>query len=339
MANLAYAKGRWMNLEKPGGAVFFVGGGTVAYNGIGASDENKGLTPEAPLATIDGTAGAHAKCVAGRGDTIVVLPGTVTITAAIALDLADVTLTGYCVTGPKSRNPSVITCATNSVEMIAVDAANVVVENLTLTNTAATADVFLIDVGDTTSSSGAILRNLFIDCEGGTTTVNAIRIGDGTVVSDYCLIEGCVIYDLDDIGITVSAASEGCLIRNCDIFDAVSANVMLTGIYLGGPNTSIEDCYIMNSYANANGACIQLAAAAVTTKVRNCHLSALGTACHGILIATGGTGLFTGLHIAANALTDTVDCATPLVGNTGFTGWASAPADGTVCELLDPQVA
>ena len=94
MANLNFVHGRWINLDKPGGQVFFVGGGTVAVNGKSASDTNHGLTPEQPLSTIDGTAGAFAKVVAGRGDTIVVLPGAVTVTAAIAFDTADVTLTG-----------------------------------------------------------------------------------------------------------------------------------------------------------------------------------------------------------------------------------------------------
>lgn len=334
MANLAYAKGRWMNLEKPGGAVFFVGGGTVAYQGIGASDINKGMTPEEPLATIDGTAGAHAKCVAGRGDTIVVLPGTVTITAAIALDLADVTLTGYCNTGPNSRNPSVITCATDSVSMIEVDAANVVVENLTLTNTATTADVFLIDLADTTVASGSILRNLFIDCEGGAATVNAIRVGDATQVCDYVLIEGCTIYDLDDIGITVESSADYCTIRNCRIFDRVSANVALTGITIDGNACVVEDCHI-----KIDGTCIEIEAGALGNVVQNTHLCCFADGADCLHITATGSVLATNIHCTAHALEHTVDFDTSVTGLSGVTGYASAPADGSICELLNPNIA
>ena len=160
MATLSKMDGRWINEEKPGGLVFFVSGGTAAYTeghgkALQGSDGHDGLTPERPLSTIDGTYGAVSKAVAGRGDTIVVLPGTVTITAAIGLDKDDLTLTGATNTGSKSRNPSIITSATNTIVSISVDAANVTVENLTLTSTAGTSDVFMINVGATTASPGA----------------------------------------------------------------------------------------------------------------------------------------------------------------------------------------
>jgi len=334
MANLATVNGRWVNLEKPGGAVFFVGGGTVAYLGRGASDSNKGTTPQEPFATIDGTAGAHASCVADRGDTIVMLPGTVTITAAIALDLADVTLTGYTVTGPNIRNPSVVTCATDSVSMIEVDAANVNVENLTITNTATTADVFLIDVGDTTASPGAILRNLYVDCEGGANTVNAIRIGDGTVVSDYCTIEGCTIYDLDDIGITVADASEGCIIRNCRIFDRASANVALTGITIKADNTMVDNCVV-----KIDGTCIEVEAGATDTQITNTHLYSFAAAGHCLHITATGSVCASNIFCTAELAEYAVDFQTAVTGLSGIIGYTSAPADGSISELINPNIA
>ena len=336
MARLSKVDGRWVNLDKPGGAVFFVAGDTVSYKGGGGSDTYAGTSPEKPKATIDGTTGAHASCAATRGDTIVVMPGTVTITAAIDLDVANVTLTGYTVTGPKTRNPSIITCATDSVSMINVDAANVVVENLTITNTATTADVFLIDVGDTTSASGSILRNLFIDCEGGAATVNAVRLGDGTVVSDYLMMDGCVIYDYDDIAVTQGTASDGTLIRNCDIFDLVSDNEGLTGIELGGDHCRIEDCYIKVSAADAAAACIAGTGTALENYVGNTHLHAFGSGAHGVLLTAGDS--IQGLHMwGTGATADIFDIKTAVVGLTGFTGWA-AVGDGSVCALINPNV-
>lgn len=335
MARLDVVHGEWVNLEKPGGQVFFVGGGTVAYKGKGPSDYNKGTDPRFPLATIDGTAGAIAKCTAGRGDTIVVLPGTVTITAAIDLDVADTTLTGYSVTGPNTRNPSVITTATvGDISMINVDAANCVVENLTITNTSTAADSFWIDVGDTTASPGTILRNLFIDCEGAENTGNPIRIGDGSVVSDYCTIEGCTIYDLDDIGITVGASSEFCNIRNCRIMDRASANVALTGITVGASNTAIYDCHI-----KIDGTCIEIEAGAIGCVVQNSHLCCYADGADCLHITATGSVLATNIHCTAHALEHTVDFDTAVTGLSGVTGYASAPADGSICELLNPNIA
>lgn len=136
MAKLDVRHGQWVNLEKPGGQVFFVadpstangGGGTYgsAYQGKGSSDTNNGLSPQSPLATISA---AHTKTVSGRGDTIVVLPGTVTITASHTISNADVTITGVAATG--NINPSAITLNLGSTgDGFAVTGANVVVEDL-----------------------------------------------------------------------------------------------------------------------------------------------------------------------------------------------------------------
>ena len=51
MANLIFnpTNGQWINLDKPGGQVFFVDGGTPAYRGKGGSANNSGLRPEQAL--------------------------------------------------------------------------------------------------------------------------------------------------------------------------------------------------------------------------------------------------------------------------------------------------
>lgn len=129
MANLNFVSGRWVNLEKPGGAVFFVGGGTVAYKGKGASDTNAGLTPEQPLSTI---AQGVVQAVSGRGDTIVLLAGVETITTAVVLSKDDVTLAG--IKGQGNINPSAITGTLGSTgDILSVTGANVVIEDLHFT--------------------------------------------------------------------------------------------------------------------------------------------------------------------------------------------------------------
>ena len=339
MARISKADGQWVNLDKPGGAVFFVLGDTVAYKGAKGSDDYVGTSPEKPKATIDGTNGAHSLCVADRGDTIVVMPGTVTLTAAVALDVADVTLTGFYNTGPKTRNPSILTTATDSVALVSVEAANVCVENLTLTNTATTSDTYMIDVGQATASPSCIFKNLFLDMEGGAATLNGIHIGDGALVCSWCHIEGCVIYDLDDVGITIKDASIGCLVKNCDIYDLVSANTALEGIDVDADCTHVEKCYIRVSAASASAQCISVAATAQEFVVRDTSLCAFGAGAHGVLFADGATGCCMNIFVSANALNDTVQHTTDVDGYSGVVGWASAPADGTAPELINPAAA
>ena len=177
------ASGYWMNTDKPGGRVYFVSGGTVAARGktgtgIGGSDTNDGLSPERPLSTIDGTAGAFAKVAAGRGDTIVVLPGTVTITAAIAFDTDDVTLTGIASQG--NINPSAIQI-NGAIDGISVTGANAVIENLHFPSADTAAQTAVIDCG----AAGTTIRNCTFAC--GTNNLDTITIpaaGLHTTVED-----------------------------------------------------------------------------------------------------------------------------------------------------------
>jgi hypothetical protein len=334
VATLTYGRGRWMNIERPGGAVFFVGGGTVALNGVGASDAYKGTTPEEPLSTIQ--AGLD-KCVAGRGDTVVVLPGNVTITAALTMTIADVTLTGSSVTGPKTRNPSLITCATDSVEMIAIDAANCVVENLTLDHNTTTAAVYLIDVGDTTAAPGTILRNLFIDMEGSATDTDAIRLGDGTQACDYCKIDGCVVHDCDQIAITVADLSEACVIENCLVYDSVSANIMSDALSIAADNTIIQNCALRsNSITSTNGV-IVFTATAQDCFVTDCHVWSNGADSNGILYADAATATVSNLHVTSDATGTCVEHTSDVDGLSGATGEQSL-GQGAVSALINPSI-
>jgi hypothetical protein len=144
-----------MNLDKPGGAVFFVGGGTVALFGKGASDGNQGLTPEEPLATISQ---AHTQCVTSRGDTIIVMPGSVSHTAGLTISKNDVTITGYV--GESPIKPSAVVAALSSTDdLIDVTGANVVIEELQFSASTA-ANTSRINVG----AAGVVIRNNTFDC-------------------------------------------------------------------------------------------------------------------------------------------------------------------------------
>ena len=155
MANLGHSRGRWMNLDKPGGRVFFVSGGTAAYLGQGGSNAGAADTPEDPATTIQG---ALDKTVAGRGDTVVILPGSVTITAALTMTKADVTLSGMGGSSPVKPS-AILSSLAASADAINVSAANVVIEDLHFpASTAATTS--RIDAG----AAGLVVRNCTFNC-------------------------------------------------------------------------------------------------------------------------------------------------------------------------------
>jgi hypothetical protein len=231
MANLLNVHGRWVNLEKPGGQVFFVGGDAVAYRGIGASDNGPGTSPEQPLKTI---AQAITNCTTGRGDTIVLLPGDLAdITTALAMSKADVTLTG---TDPNGwLNPSQITGGA-AIDVITVTAANCVIEDLHFAASGA-AVTSRINV----AGAGLRVRDCTFEC--GANDVETITVADA---GDDLAVENCRFYvtaNGPDAAIEFEAAGVArTLVRN-NIFDggtdtngwdvsAVNSDVANTGLFL-----------------------------------------------------------------------------------------------------------
>lgn len=144
-----------MNLDKPGGAVFFVSGGTAAYDGVGGTASSNGLSPEEPLNTVDS---AHTKAVSGRGDTIVLLPGGETLTAVVTISKDDITLTGMA--GSSPIKPSAITHGAGTADGISVTGANVVIEELHFPASTVTGVTSRINAG----AAGLTVRNCTFEC-------------------------------------------------------------------------------------------------------------------------------------------------------------------------------
>jgi len=323
--------GYWVNTDRPGGRVFFVGGGTVAFQGKGASDVFDGSKPETPLATI---AQAHTLAVAGRGDTIVLLPGGVTITAAIAITKADLTLMGVS-QGKGVRGPSVITCATNSVEMISIDADNVTVKDLVLDHNATTADVFLIDVGDTSAVTGCLLENLFIDMEGSATTTNAIRLGDGTNAVVKSVVKDCTLHGLDDIGITLSAGSDENQIVGNVIYDAVQ---FATAVATDAVNCAGDGCTLSNNEVRVGGT-TGFSLVGTLNQLNNNRISAGGANTIGILLADGATAWGNGNVVTAIAAGNLIDATTDADSPTVFADFGNVhAADPATAAFVTPTV-
>ena len=264
MASLQNVHGRWVNLEKPGGQVFFVGGDVVAYRGKGASDNGPGTSPEQPLKTI---AQAITNCTTGRGDTIVLLPGDLAdISSALAMSKADVTLTGVDPAG--TINASQIT-GTGAIDVIDVSAANCVIENLHFAASGSSI-VSRINVG----AAGLVIRNCTFEC--GANDLETITVpADG----DDLLIENCRFYvtaNGPDAAIEVEAAgAERLTVRGCTFHGDNDTNAWDTGAINSG--VAHTDCLITGNTSSFGPAIIFSAAATGMISHNNMGEGTLGS--------------------------------------------------------------
>ena len=247
MANLLNVHGRWVNLEKPGGQVFFVGGGTVAYRGIGASDKGAGTSPEQPLSTISQ---AVTLATAGRGDTIALLPGNVATTAVTTISKADITITGV---GDSSGVHASSITGTGAFDTLDPTATNITIENLHFPASGASI-VSRINIG----AEGTTVRNCTFAC--GANDLETITVAAG---GDEAVIEGCrffVTANGPDAAIEVEAAGANRLtVRNCVFHGGTDTN----GWDTGAINSAVAhtDCLITGNSFNFGPAIIFSAAA------------------------------------------------------------------------------
>jgi hypothetical protein len=263
MANLNYVNGRWVNLEKPGGQVIFVGGGTAAHpGGNGASDTYPGRRPIEPKSTIQD---ALDDTTAGRGDTVVILPGNVTITAALTMSKDDVTLSG--VTGGSLINPAAITVGA-AIDGIAVSASNVTIEDLHFPASTVTSTTSRINAG----AAALTVRNNTFECgqyDEETITVPA--------AGDDLMVEGNRFYvtaNGPDAAIEIEAAG-------------VARLVVKDNVFQGGTDTNAWDTGAINS------------AVAHTDCLISGNVSTFGPA---IIFSAAALGLIVGNHMGEGTL-------------------------------------
>jgi hypothetical protein len=268
MANLNFVHGAWINLDKPGGQVFFVGGGNVAYLGKGRSDGNSGLTPLQPLATI---AAAVSKCENGRGDTIALMPGTVTLTSTLTIGKTFVTLAGIEPVGSVNSS-SIQSSLAASADTITVSEQNVTIENIHFKGSTA-ANTAIVNAGATNLT----IRNCTFICSA--TNVETITVpagGSGLTVED-CRFT--IVANGPDAAIEVEAAG--------------AANITIQrNTFLGGSATNQWDVGAINSGA-ANTECL----------IRG-NVSTLGPA---IILSAAATGVISDNHVGGGTLGSMID--------------------------------
>jgi hypothetical protein len=243
----------WGMIPQTSGRYFWVApsaGYTVEGAAYEASDNNDGLSPERALLTIDRAVNLTTASV---GDVIVLLPGSHSVSATVAVDVAGITIVGIPGSGPMEklrmssgsvRNRSQVTSTETAGMIFTVTAADVEIAWLHLTPITAGAGI---------SASNAADRLYVHDCTFnlGSTTQTAtfgitFPLGTGTAThNDDTLISNCYFQAGANVGPFIRAAGtcDGLTIQS-STFELIGAAAMddaieLTQINLG---THIRDC-------------------------------------------------------------------------------------------------
>lgn len=164
-------------------------------NGSSGSNGNSGLSPDEAFASI---ATAIAATTSGRGDVIVIAPGTYLQTAALVPKAGNV----FKAAVVANRAPTVLITG-NIADLIQVDVANVKFIGLEFKATGSTADN-LVDVADTAAVAG--LEFYFCVFNGADqTSVVGIRAVDATYAVSSMVVKWCLFRDLTGTCINIGA--------------------------------------------------------------------------------------------------------------------------------------
>ena len=223
-------------LYRPGAVTWFVAPSTytAVANGVAPSNSNSGETPMDPLATI---AQAHTNCVAGRGDTICLMPGTYTLTGILALTKSAISLVAL---KPYSAN---ITGDGVIVGLMSIDGNDMTLAGLRFAGVAAA--VTLVDIANTTAVRNTHIHHCkFIGLE---TVAGVTGILNGELLSGndaaHTIIEDCEFEGLS-VG-CITTYGGGCQIRrnSFNIDDTAAATAISIGD-LGAAFAGRKACFI-----------------------------------------------------------------------------------------------
>lgn len=265
-ANIQLSKIAGLGLGPITGETFY-----VAKDGIQARTWLDGRVPGDHLfLTIDA---AINKCVAERGDVIIVAPGhteDVVAAAGIDVDVANVSIIGL---GNGDDRPT-INFTTATTADIDIDAANILIENIYFDLTGIDKLAAAIDV----NAANFTLKNceiLMADSDG--QAVNAIT----TAAAAHNLkILNCKILAPNagaDDGINITGAINGAEIKNCFIAGDFAVAPIHNPTGNIATNLLIQDCVLKND--NTGEFALELVSACTGFLVRNYyHTDALATA-------------------------------------------------------------
>lgn len=172
-------RGAWM-LSNPVGAIFWVAA-QAAYEGIGPSNNNDGLSPKRPLATL---AQAITNCVSGRGDRIILMPGTYSLTAALAIAKNVVEIYSWMPGAAVISSPN----TTGPATVLSIDASDVLVDGVTFS--CGDQVTTCVDIANTSASNRIGLRGNTLLGSGANSAAKGVQIGDGTNDAADVLLDG-----------------------------------------------------------------------------------------------------------------------------------------------------
>jgi hypothetical protein len=197
----------WGMVPQTSGRIFWVAPSasyTVEGRTFVASDNNDGLSPERAVLTLDYAVGL---CSANVGDMIVLLPGSHSYSATVAVDVAGITITGVAranSTNAYDRGPGVLRNAssvTSTADVLTISVANVEVCHLHFIPASAKA-------GITLSNTAAVNANLHHLTFYMATAANTATFGiQATAVTDQCRISHCHVLAADNQGPWVRTAA------------------------------------------------------------------------------------------------------------------------------------
>lgn len=340
--------GGFSGYSNPGGRVYYVGA-SAAADGISPSDSNSGTSPQQAFSTIQK---GLDSCTSGRGDAVLVLPGSYTVTAPLTMTSDDVVLTTSRPVGPHQYGPVIITAAaTYDNNLIQMDANNITVEGFVFecgfTTVTANQEVIQMNSTNTTTDNwGQTVRNCYLDgtrSAGAASTIDTdldgIRVGLDANDRVYgAIIEGCVIRSFDQDGVAVTASTVSTVIRNCLIYDGVGSELMRYGVNAAGAGTQVLNCFITNADTATPGAPVYVNS--TLARIHNNNLWARGADGTCILVAASGTVSSSGnflTAVAAGNLDDYLTDNTTPSADCNFSGiFAATPG---IAVLNTPTVA
>jgi len=276
----------WGMLPQTSGRIFWVADAasyTVEGRTYSASDNNDGLSPERAFRTVDYAVG---QTTASVGDVIVLLPGSHSVSATIAVDVAGITITGIPGNAPMAKSRMSSGSVRNRSQITSTETAGLI-----FTVSAADVEIAWVHLAPITAGAGISASNaadrLYVhDCTFnlGSTTQTAtfgitFPLGTGTAThNDDTVISNCYFQAGANVGPFIRAAGtcDGLTIQN-STFELIGAAAMddaieLTQINLG---THIRECdfYTPTSVTTVFTDCIDTTGATTdgSTQVFRCY--------------------------------------------------------------------
>lgn len=244
-----------LSLTNPG-KVFWVYNGTALQSGQrGGSDGNKG-TYDSPFSTIDYAVG---QCTAGRGDIIFVKPGhaeTIASAAAIALDVAGITLVGL---GKGNARPT-LTWST-AASTITVAANDITVHNFLCIGSMATT----FTVTAFSNANAVVANNFTVDsCEfrdqdathgfiAIVTSGTTANQGDGLTFTNNKVLRNLTSPPAANTAVVIGAAIDRLTFGNNFISNKAANNNIALGFALGANAVQNLQCFGNRTYSLNTG--------------------------------------------------------------------------------------